>query len=113
MSKRNNVEDIDITKMTAEELQEFQQRVAELRREKIVKDLVKMKDEFVRYCQENHLDLTDAFELSGFTKGGMIRKTKAKYKDPITGKLWAGRGKTPNWYTERLQQGYTEEDLKP
>lgn len=42
----------------------------------------------------------------------MIRKTKAKYKDPITGKLWAGRGKTPNWYTERLQQGYTEKDLE-
>lgn len=69
MSKRNNVEDIDITKMTAEELQEFQ-RVAELRREKIVKDLVKMKDRFVRYCQENHLDLTDAFELSGLLKVG-------------------------------------------
>ena len=63
------------------------------------------------YCEENNLDLTDAFELVGFTKGGMIRKTKAKFKDPVTGKLWAGRGKTPKWYLERITQGFTEQDL--
>ena len=84
---------------------------AKIQKQKIIDDLLKMKNQFVEYCEENNLDLTDAFELVGFTKGGMIRKTKAKFKDPVTGKLWAGRGKTPKWYLERITQGFTEQDL--
>jgi DNA-binding protein H-NS len=30
------------------------------------------------------------------------RKIAAKYKDPVSGALWSGRGKTPRWFNGSL-----------
>lgn len=111
MSKKIDIDKLSETQMTSKDLEELKERISEIQKQKIIDDLLKMKNQFVEYCEENNLDLTDAFELVGFTKGGMFRKTKAKFKDPVTGKLWAGRGKTPKWYLERITQGFTEQDL--
>lgn len=34
-----------------------------------------------------------------------------KYRDPKSGQVWSGRGRKPNWYTERRNEGMTEEQL--
>lgn len=110
--KIDKVDDLDIKDMTPDELQGFQDKLNEIRQTKIIDELVRMKNEFVHYCEENHLDLSEAFELAGFTNGGVIRKAKPKYKDPETGKLWAGRGKTPIWFKNRIKEGYSKEELE-
>lgn len=37
------------------------------------------------------------------------KKPTAKYKDPITGAVWTGRGKIPKWMKPALEQGKTRE----
>jgi DNA-binding protein H-NS len=37
------------------------------------------------------------------------RKPDAKYQDPISGKTWSGRGKTPIWMTEKILKGISKE----
>lgn len=34
----------------------------------------------------------------------------AKYKDPVSGKTWTGRGKTPAWLAAHLAAGRTKQD---
>lgn len=34
-----------------------------------------------------------------------------KYRDPKSGQVWSGRGRKPNWYTDRLNEGMTEDQL--
>lgn len=34
----------------------------------------------------------------------------AKYKDPVSGKTWTGRGKTPAWLAIHLAAGRTRQD---
>lgn len=37
------------------------------------------------------------------------RKPEPKYQDPVSGKTWAGRGKTPVWMKEPLSKGISKE----
>jgi DNA-binding protein H-NS len=37
------------------------------------------------------------------------RKPDAKYQDPISGKTWSGRGKTPIWMKEKISKGISKE----
>jgi len=47
-------------------------------------------------------------------KGG-VKKAKAraavaaKYRNPVTGESWSGRGRTPKWLAEELAKGRTKE----
>lgn len=73
---------------------ELKERISEIQKQKIIdRILLKMKNQFVEYCEENNLDLTDAFELVGFTKGGMIRKTKLSLKTQLPVSYGQIRGK--------------------
>jgi DNA-binding protein H-NS len=37
------------------------------------------------------------------------RKPDAKYKDPVSGKTWTGRGKLPVWMKEPIAKGISKE----
>jgi DNA-binding protein H-NS len=39
------------------------------------------------------------------------RKPDAKYKDPITGATWSGRGKLPTWMQASISQGMSKEQF--
>jgi len=47
-------------------------------------------------------------------KGG-VKKAKArvavaaKYRNPVTGESWSGRGRTPKWLAEELAKGRSKE----
>ncbi|MFM2134497.1 MAG: hypothetical protein RL156_1778 [Bacteroidota bacterium] len=38
-------------------------------------------------------------------------KAAAKYKDPVSGKTWSGRGKAPQWFSARLNEGVDKAEL--
>ena len=40
------------------------------------------------------------------------RKLEPKYKDPVSGKTWAGRGRLPSFVKEAIASGKTLEDFK-
>jgi len=42
--------------------------------------------------------------------GGKRSKVAPKYKDPSSGKTWAGRGKTPAWLSAHLSAGRSKQD---
>lgn len=34
-----------------------------------------------------------------------------KYRDPVSGQTWSGRGRKPKWFNERIAEGMTEDQL--
>ena len=40
------------------------------------------------------------------------RKVIPKYRDPVSGATWSGRGKIPRWMTPLLQRGARREDFR-
>lgn len=65
---------------------------------------------------QNELTVDD---LGGQSSGGKTRKTSTagravapKYRDPITGNTWSGRGLKPKWVEAALATGKTLDQLK-
>lgn len=107
-----NAENLNLDKLSLSDLENVEQEIYRVRQMRIKKDLIKMRDEFLAYCKSNSLDPIKAMQLVGFSAQGYLRKTKPKYQDPITGAYWAGRGKTPKWFKERIAAGFSEKDLE-
>ncbi len=40
-----------------------------------------------------------------------VKKVAAKYRDPISGSTWTGRGLKPKWLAAAIQGGKTPEDF--
>ncbi|WP_295480432.1 H-NS histone family protein [Sutterella sp.] len=34
-----------------------------------------------------------------------------KYRDPMSGQVWSGRGRKPKWFSERIAEGMTKDQL--
>lgn len=102
---------LDISSMSLDEIKSFENSIQKAKTLKIKQDLLDMKEQFLAYCKDNDINVIDAVKIMGFATQGYFRKTKPKYQDPITGVYWAGRGRVPKWYKERITQGYTDNDL--
>ncbi len=51
--------------------------------------------------------------ISGRGSKGKTRSAgAAKYRDPISGKTWTGRGRRPHWVAEQEAQGKSLESFK-
>ena len=50
--------------------------------------------------------------LNGIKKTDGRWSVKAKYKDPITGITWSGRGIKPKWFVLALSNGKKKSDLE-
>ena len=49
---------------------------------------------------------------SGRARSGLKGSTVApKYRDPVSGATWTGRGKPPRWMAAALEQGKTKESF--
>ena len=55
------------------------------------------------------MDLTVKSATKGGTAG--VKKVAAKYRDPISGSTWTGRGLKPKWLTLAIQSGKTLQDF--
>lgn len=40
------------------------------------------------------------------------KQTAQKYRDPVTGKTWSGRGNPPKWMKDHIAQGHPKADLE-
>lgn len=58
----------------------------------------KLIEQYHYYIQNGEINQTD-------------RLLVAKYKNPFTGETWTGRGKTPKWMVELIEQGKSKEDF--
>lgn len=76
--------------------QELEQRIKEARKEAIADAVAEVRALIAKY------DLTEADIFKGRGRGRKagVRSTgkvPPKYKDPVSGKTWTGRGKAPRW----------------
>lgn len=52
-------------------------------------------------------------ENRGGTRGGPERaKATPKYRDPVSGATWAGRGQQPRWMRKAIESGAHQEDFR-
>jgi DNA-binding protein H-NS len=82
----------DITQLSPKQLQELKERAEARLNESLIERCQALKAEFQERCSEEGLTLSQVF-FEG-KQGGIAN---AKYKDPISGKTWSGRGKKPSW----------------
>jgi DNA-binding protein H-NS len=69
-----------------------------VRKEELAEVVSQIKSEIAEYG----LTAKDlGFAMPATIKG---RKVPAKYKDPVSGKTWSGRGRTPLWINGNVQQ---------
>jgi DNA-binding protein H-NS len=69
-----------------------------MRLQELVEVISQIKSEIAEYG----LTAKDlGFVMPATIKG---RKVPAKYKDPVSGKTWSGRGRTPLWVNGNIKQ---------
>lgn len=76
--------------------QEIEQRIKEARKSQIADAVAEVRALIAKY------DLTEKDVFPAGRRGGRGRRASAgkvppKYRDPVTGKTWTGRGKAPRW----------------
>ena len=99
---------MNLDKMSKEELQDLQKKVA-----------AALKNYDERQRKEAHVKLEAmaqemGYSLSDFTstKKGKTAGAPPKYVDPNDPtKTWSGRGRQPQWFKEALESGKSAEDL--
>ncbi|MGO3120039.1 MAG: H-NS family nucleoid-associated regulatory protein [Moraxellaceae bacterium] len=97
--------------LSAQNYMKLSRRLEEVRRAKIKASLERMGADLIKYCNDNELSLKTGMRIAGLGEG--LRKAPIKYRDPLNNSnMWAGRGRTPLWYKKRIEEGYTEADLK-
>lgn len=74
---------------------ELDARIEQARREEIAGAVTQIK-ELVR-----QFDLQPSDIFSTRTRGRTTSKVPPKYRDPVSGKTWTGRGRAPKWIDGR------------
>lgn len=86
---------------------ELQKEIDEVRRVERAGALAKARELVVKYeLTARELGVTSARRGTG-TRAAVA----PKYRDPVTGKTWTGRGKSPLWLTEAERQGKTRDSF--
>lgn len=83
------------------QIDELKKKAEQVRRDELSAVMQDIKQKMAEYG----ITLED---LGASTRGGKRRNGRtvaAKYRDPITGKSWTGRGKTPRWLVEAESAG--------
>ena len=116
MYTKPDVENIDLSVYSVEELEDLIQRAQLTVKEKREADMKELR----RKAQEMADSLgMDVAEIMGIRKqaGGRrrkpARKAKIKYRNPENPEqTWTGRGMRPVWLREKLENGARLEDFK-
>jgi DNA-binding protein H-NS len=103
---------IELTKLSIEQLIDFREELDRL---------IKRKLGAEKQAALAKLDLIRSYETRRARskniigqKGPKRHRAKAapRYRDPITGKTWAGRGVLPRWMQMAIEAGKKKEDFK-
>ena len=87
-----------------------------------IAQLIALRDDVAKYLTVKKDELQDLInQLGGGEKAapargtkagkGSIAKVAAKYRHPVTGETWSGRGGTVRWLAEELKAGKKKEDF--
>ena len=60
---------------------------------------------------EYGLTTTDLAMPSSRKRGGVGSKVAPKYRDPVSGSTWSGRGLKPKWMVSALESGRSIQDF--
>lgn len=92
---------------------ELREKLAQQKNDERVQAIAAAR-ELIKTHQLSAADLGLAGKKSATRKepatGGKRSKVAPKYKDPSSGKTWAGRGKTPAWLADHLSAGRSKQD---
>lgn len=70
--------------------EELNAKIEAARKREMVNAIATVRELVAKY----QMDPDDIFSKS---KGRVTRKVPPKYRDPVSGKTWSGRGKPPRW----------------
>ncbi|WP_413197760.1 H-NS family nucleoid-associated regulatory protein [Pararobbsia alpina] len=83
--------------------QVLEQQIAEAKEREFAQVVDEIKQKMVDYS----ITLADLGIATGRGKGKMQRKAaEAKYRDPVSGATWSGRGKPPKWIAGQDRSQY-------
>jgi DNA-binding protein H-NS len=68
-------------------------QIEDARRSEIAEILAQIRAQVQQY----NLTVNDIFPSGGRRRGRALGKVAPKYRDPVTGRTWTGRGKAPKW----------------
>jgi DNA-binding protein H-NS len=71
----------------------LEKQIAEARQKEIADAIGHIQ----RLIQEHGLTAQDIFPAGKARRSAPTAKVAAKYKNPLTGETWTGRGKAPKW----------------
>jgi len=83
---------INLKKLSPKELQELVQSAQDMLSANYLDRVMATKRKCVELCEAEGLTLSEVF-----FEGKNRAKVAPKFKDPKSGKTWAGRGKKPDW----------------
>jgi len=82
---------------------ELEQKIAETRQRELAEAIAKARAIVAEYG----LTADDVFPSGkAKVKGRSTGKVAAKYRDPVTGKTWTGRGVAPKWIEGRDRSAF-------
>lgn len=88
------------------QIESLQSQVSEVRQREVGEAIAKVRS----IIDEYQLTAGDIFPNARGTKTSSAKKTgskvAAKYRDPISGKTWSGRGLAPKWLAGKNKDDY-------
>jgi DNA-binding protein H-NS len=88
------------------QIESLQGQVAEVRQREVGEAIAKVRS----IMDEYQLSIADVFPSSRAPKGLTAKKAgskvAAKYRDPLSGKTWSGRGLAPKWLAGKNKDDY-------
>lgn len=81
---------MDTYEILLEKQKELEAQIEAARKREMVEALAQVRELVEKY----QMQPDDIFNKS---KGRVTRKVPPKYRDPVSGKTWSGRGKPPRW----------------
>jgi len=92
------------------QIESLQNQVAEVRQHEVAEAIAKVRS----IIDEYQLSPKDIFPQSRGAKASAPRKSggkvAAKYRDPISGKTWSGRGLAPKWLAGKNKEDFLIKD---
>lgn len=89
------------------QIEDLKRKAEELRQQEMVGAVAEIK----RLMTQFGVSAED-LGLTGRAKGKLRGIVAAKYRDPISGKTWTGRGRRPAWVLELGNHGKTLDDCR-
>ena len=85
------------------QIESLQTQVTEVRRREVGDAIAKVR----AIIEENHLTVSDVFPSGkGKATAKKTGKVAPKYRDPISGNIWSGRGLAPKWLAGKNKADY-------